>query len=183
MFKVCNKCETKYPTTEFHKDRTKEDGLRTTCKSCKKASDREYVVRNKDKIALQRRDRYLKRYDIERAQQAEYARNNRELLNKHSRNYKKNNKGKINAATRKRQAAKLKAIPSWLTDKHLDDITMIYKACAKITERTGKAHHVDHIIPLQGVDVCGLHVPWNLAILPASMNLAKHNKHNSWDTK
>ncbi len=180
MFKACNKCETEYPITEFHKDRTKEDGLRTTCKSCKKASDIEYALRNKDKIALQRRDRYLKRYAIERAQQAEYARNNRELLNQHSRTYKKNNKGKINADTRKRQAAKLKATPSWAD---LDQIQRIYKACAKITEQTGIEHHVDHIIPLKGKDVCGLHVENNLAIIPARMNLVKSNKYNSWDTK
>jgi hypothetical protein len=96
--------------------------------------------------------------------------------------YKKN-KAVYIARVAKRNAAKLQATPSWLTDKQLDDITMIYKACAKITERTGKSHHVDHIVPLQGKNVCGLHVPWNLAILPASMNLAKHNKHNSWDTK
>jgi hypothetical protein len=93
------------------------------------------------------------------------------------------NKAMYLAKNAKYRASKLKATPSWLTEKQLNDINTIYKACAKITERTGKAHHVDHIIPLQGVDVCGLHVPWNLAILPASMNLAKHNKHNSWDTK
>lgn len=175
MFKVCNKCRTEYPTTEFYKDRSKEDGLRTTCKSCKKASDKKYAVHNAAKIALKRKERYLKRYDIERSQQAEYARNNRELINQHSKNYRKNNKGKVNARTRKRQATKLQATPPWLTEKQLHDITVIYTACAKVSERTGKPHHVDHVVPLQGENICGLHVPWNLAIIPAKMNLSKSN--------
>lgn len=173
--KTCGKCKRTLDISLFHRDSSKKDGLRTTCKDCKKASDSAYASSNAPEIAKKRRERYLRRYEIEREQQRIYAKENVECYRKNARRYRQNNKGKVNAATRKRQASKLKATPSWLTEKQLRDIQIIYTACTKVTERTGKSHHVDHIVPLQGKNVCGLHVPWNLAIIPASMNLAKSN--------
>jgi hypothetical protein len=67
----------------------------------------------------------------------------------------------------KRRAAKLCAIPKWAD---LADIERIYQNCPA-------GYHVDHAIPLQGRNVCGLHVSNNLQYLPPIVNYRKHNKY------
>ena len=77
-----------------------------------------------------------------------------------------------------RRAAKLQRTPAWLTDKHRKEIAAIYKRAAQITARTGIAHHVDHILPLQGKNISGLHVPSNLQILTETENKSKGNTYH-----
>jgi len=69
------------------------------------------------------------------------------------------------AKTAKYRAAKLQAIPKWA---NLKKIAQIYSTCPA-------GYHVDHIVPLQGVLVCGLHVEYNLQHLTAEANQKKSN--------
>jgi len=82
--------------------------------------------------------------------------------------YNENNRGKVRAANARRRAAKNKATPSWC---ELDKINEFYDNCPE-------GYHVDHIIPLQGEVVCGLHVLDNLQYLSAFDNLSKGNKYD-----
>ena len=75
----------------------------------------------------------------------------------------------------KRRAAELQRTPPWLTQEHQDQIVSIYAERDRLTDATGVQHHVDHIIPMQGKTVSGLHVPWNLQVLTASENCSKQN--------
>lgn len=76
----------------------------------------------------------------------------------------------------KRIAAKKQRTPQWLNVAHHAEIEGAYHF-AKVMERiTGRKYHVDHIEPLQGADVSGLHVPWNLQVIPDRENFAKGNR-------
>ena len=93
---------------------------------------------------------------------------------KHCRNveYKRNNRGKVNAQHAKRKKLIKRATPSWVD---FLEIEKIYKKAAEMTLKTGISHHVDHIMPIVHERLCGLHVPWNLQILTASENCSKKN--------
>lgn len=73
--------------------------------------------------------------------------------------------GMFNRIRRQHIAANAK--PVWTDD---EAIRAIYGSCPF-------GHHVDHIVPLKGDGVCGLHVHYNLQIIPAVDNLRKGNSH------
>ena len=56
------------------------------------------------------------------------------------------------------------------------EIKKIYQQCLLLTKETGIKHEADHIIPLKGKNVSGLHVHWNLQVIKASENRSKSNK-------
>jgi len=86
---------------------------------------------------------------------------------------------RVNALNAKRHAAKRQRTPPWLTAEHPAEIEAHYALAKEAEQIAGEPHHVDHIVPLQGRKVSGLHVPWNMQILPASSNIRKSNK---WPT-
>jgi hypothetical protein len=98
-----------------------------------------------------------------------YYQENKDSLQEHGREYSKayyeTHKPDFYARSAKRRATKLSARPSWAK---LDVIKRIYQ-CAE-------GDHVDHIVPLQGELVCGLHVEYNLQYLSPSENTSKGNK-------
>lgn len=85
----------------------------------------------------------------------------------------KKNLARNSAYQARRIAAKLQATPSWA--EH-DKIAALYEECRALNERTGVRRNVDHILPLQGKTVCGLHVLANLRIVTEFENKSKSNK-------
>ena len=63
----------------------------------------------------------------------------------------------------------INATPKWLIKEHKEEMKKIYMSCPK-------GYHVDHIIPLRGKNVCGLHIPKNLRVVPAYVNHSKGNR-------
>jgi hypothetical protein len=72
----------------------------------------------------------------------------------------------------KRRTTKLQRTPAWADQ---EAIRAVYLEAQRLTRDTRVAHHVDHVIPLQGKRVSGLHVHNNLQILTGSENSKKRN--------
>lgn len=126
-----------------------------------KAKKKEYALKNRE--AIRQKDkihRELNKEEIKK-KKAEWLRNNRDW---------------DNAANARKKASKLRATPKWVDAEHEKRIREIYAKCQELTKTTGIKYQVDHIIPLQGKEVCGLHVFWNIEPIPASENASKCNK-------
>ena len=111
----------------------------------------------------------------ERAASAVWREANRERERAASKAWREANPEKMSASTAKRRAAKLQRTIA-LSPEHEAELKRIYAEAKHISETTETPHHVDHIVPLQGKEMSGLHVPWNLEVVPARQNLAKSNK-------
>jgi len=95
-----------------------------------------------------------------------------------NRYYEKTPNGKVlkrNNSNIREKRNKL-ATPKWLTKEQKKRIIDIYEDMRRCRGTTGEEYHVDHIIPIRGKNVCGLHVPWNLRVIKASDNLSKGNE-------
>jgi hypothetical protein len=128
------------------------------------AKSREYRQKNLDKV-LDRNKRYRTA--------------NRAALREKGKIYAKSNPDKTAASVRRRQAAQIMACPAWADHKKIREI---YKAAVRLTSLTGIKHVVDHLYPLRGRTVCGLHVHENLRAITESENLLKANKFPKFST-
>lgn len=176
--KLCPKCQTLKSPEEFGKEKAKKDGLKCICKVCTFQYNAEYYNKNADREKENKRITYSENPELVLARNRSYYSNNSEDIKIKKRIYKKNNRGIYNSAEAKRHAAKLERTPKWLTEEHLLQIEEFYvlaKELQWLSDPTDPLQ-VDHIVPLQGDDVSGLHVPWNLQILPRSLNCSKGNK-------
>lgn len=134
----------------------------------KRANNPEWAKAKDKKAYADNRESIIKRV-------ANYRSNNPEKLAETQKKWRESNKHKKAAAQRARDARKRQATPTDLPVEQREAIAFIYKEAARFSEEYGVKLHVDHIMPLKGKDICGLHVPWNLQITTASYNCTKHN--------
>lgn len=84
------------------------------------------------------------------------------------------NRAKRILYTNTKRAHIKRATPKWLSASDRKKISEIYHLASTLNNGSGR-YHVDHIVPLRGKLVSGLHVPWNLQILTAQQNQRKRN--------
>jgi hypothetical protein len=165
--KFCKHCGEHKPETDFHKKAQAKDGLAWWCKTCHQKSMR-------DRYHALAADPAYKQASVAKTKAYWQAHPDKYALA--AKKYVENNRAKVNAKLRKRYANKLNRTPLWLTEDDLWIIEQAYELAALRTTVFGFAWHVDHVVPLQGKLVSGLHVPHNLQVIPARDNRAKSNK-------
>ena len=159
--KTCTKCGDTKDVSLFGKDKYKKSGISPWCKECVRLSSAKRRLENPEKA---------------RTSSSKYREANREKERARYIRYNKENPSVRAANAAKRRAIQGRASPNWLSEEDTTKIKNFYEISLVMSEYIGEPHHVDHIIPLMGENVCGLHVPWNLQVLPAKENQLKGNR-------
>ena len=181
MTQKCTRCDTIKELSEFHKNKDAALGVHSICKSCtsiyrknKYAQNPKKELDRNEKWRLKNPEKYA---DIQRDHKRKLRKNetSNARLKKNHKKWRDGHRGEVVARNAERKAAKIKATPKWLTKNQRKEITEFYTIAKDLRWLSEEPLHVDHIVPLKGENVCGLHVPWNLQILPQSMNCSKKN--------
>lgn len=170
--KTCKYCLVDQPLDNYYKNKAYRGGHIPKCKACRAVD----FQRKKHILSPKRIARYYSNQEKYQEYSRQWYDANKARALASAKNWSTSNRGKSNAIKQKYKAAKKRAAPQWLTEWDIFVMEEYYHKADRLKQLTGKEYHVDHIHPLQGETLCGLHVPWNLQILPARLNIQKSNK-------
>lgn len=172
----------KDPETFAAKDKAHAAAYRAANPEKRKAQVAAYGAKSKDKRAAYMAEYYAANKNkiaaYKAAYMAEYYAENHESIAAYraARLQTPEGRAKAYAHRTKYHASKLNATPAWLTDADREAMQELYAESIFLTQSTGQPYHVDHVLPLKGKIVCGLHVPKNLRVMPGSENISKGNR-------
>ena len=180
--KICTKCKQEKALTEFHKDKQKRDGLTSSCKSCQKEGRAKYYVDNREAIAARQAEYYADNKEAKAAYRAEYYLNNREAEVAYKAEYYSDPANNLrhravlshNQSLRK-VAAQNDGVKPFVCPEEAELIIEFLMAARTLSEQTGIAFEVDHIVP---ISKGGQHCLSNLQCITRADNRAKGNKLN-----
>lgn len=173
LSKKCTKCGEKKLRSDFYERSASRDGLYSWCKKCHRAITAGAKIKNRDKVLA--RDREYRKKN--KAAIAKYHHDRRHLRRKeNNENYNqwsRKNPWRCAANYMAYHARKLNRLPEW-ADR--EEMVGFYEEAHSLTKETGELNSVDHIVPLRGANVSGLHVPNNLQVMTQYENRAKWNE-------
>jgi hypothetical protein len=142
---ICNRCKEEKDLELFYKNKRRSTGLDQYCIPCRKEYTKTWSKTEAGRScrANARKNFYLANKDYELSKSRQWRRGKR------------------------------KGTPVWLSKDQLQEISLVYQLARDCKLITGEPYEVDHIVPINGKNVCGLHVPWNLQVLPADINRGK----------
>ena len=183
--KACTRCREVKPAAGFFKDVRLRSGLSSKCNASNRAMNEDWKARNPDKWAASytnwrqenpervqqtKREHYQRTDGAARGRARYWA--NRDAERERQRQWAKENRARLSASCAAYFAARDQRTPPWAD---LGAISAIYAQAAGLRE-LGFDVHVDHVVPLRGRRVSGLHVLENLQIILAVENVAKGNR-------
>jgi len=176
--KRCNRCGAEKPcsTEYFAKDKAAAGGLSHRCKLCASADGKAWRGRQikSDLLEKERMRLAILRAIPEQKEKARLRLNRWRQKNPEKAKAQKHAQPEMKAERQtRRNATKLHATPPWAD---FDAIQKLYALSKELTTETGIKHEVDHIIPLRGKNVTGLHVHQNLRVIPKAENASKGNR-------
>lgn len=163
MIKQCKDCKRHLDVSEFYSNIRAKDRLECRCKKCHSDKAKQHYEANKERILAHNRSYRAKNKDTLKASRVK-------------------DKHKYLAWARLRALSKINATPKWLSDDDKWLIQEIYHLAKIRTDLTNIKWNVDHIVPLKGKDVCGLHIPDNLQVITEIENKSKSNKNIGTNT-
>ena len=180
--KLCCRCKQEKPVEQFYANKRMKDGRNTFCVECHKADnkarkDKQRAIPEFRALESTYKKAYRKRTGDQHATyMAQWREKHKERLNAYGKQYREKRKEHYNFLCQKRKIDLLKRTPAWLTEDDLWVIEQAYELAALRTKMLGIEFHVDHIIPLRGKTVSGLHVPQNIRVVTWLENQRKTNK-------
>ena len=178
--KHCSKCNVEKPLEMFSKCSANKDGLHRWCKDCAKVAKKEWYAKNVESERTKAMQHHYENYEKNKERiiktVSDWQKTNKEKYRKIAKKCYEKTKHKRFAWQALARAAKRNAVPKWVNGELKQEIQKFYVEARAKTKETGINYEVDHIVPLMGDNVCGLHVPWNLRVITRFENRSKANR-------
>ena len=178
--KTCTKCKQHKPLDLFSKNSKTKDGLQHHCKQCKLEYQRNNPNRNSVSAKYREANKELcnarsvasmqKKWGYYLAKARDWQIRNRDHWLALRRAWYEENRA-LEIARKRKRAGRIQHDLALLSKAEQAEIQGLYDFC-----RIFPGFEVDHVVPLTHDLVCGMHVPWNLQVLPVSVNRSKGNK-------